>query len=214
MSEFTCGDEARAVSYDGGSGVSYDTVHDAASATSIATGFELDNGKPVSDRFGVRRYLVEFDTSSIPVGSIIQSAILKLYIDSKEENNTGHSTVHVVEGVQDLPVQNNDYGDHLSKTISGGSIAYGDIDITPAQYNNITLNATGRAWIVPGGTTKLCCRLAGDINDQEPTYNGGYLNLVAGHGYDGANPPKLEVTYSPGGSTSGMTGGKSIILED
>lgn len=125
---------------------------------------------------------------------IIDSAVLSLYGRDDVhygEDNPGYATLHVVEGVQHDPLQGNDWGAHLSKIVSGGSIAFSAW--VNGAYNDIPLNDIGKGWINKGGTTKLCLRLAADINDTPPSE--GATNGVAFYASEaGASTcPKLTV---------------------
>lgn len=114
-------------------------------------------------------------------------------VHNKTETDPGYATVHIVEGVQHDPLEDVDYENHVNKNISGGSIAYGSL--VEEAYNDIVLNTIGRGWINKTGITKLCLRVAADIEDNEPTGE----NEVAFHsrekGLDKA--PKLILTYTP-----------------
>lgn len=173
----------------------WDTVHDAALGFVSTQGIVVINvGVAYIGGIGiwVHRAFFYFDTSSIGSGSTITAAVLHLY-SSSAPVLSGATEWHVVEGVQDDPLTQGDYGDHLLKTTSGGGIASGSW--TDTGYNAITLNATGRGWISKTGTTKLCIREKNhDIDDSTSGTSIYYCSLLPRESglYTSA---KLVVTY-------------------
>ena len=165
------------VQKDGSSGEAYSLVHDAVEGSDIYTGTILIRNYYYStyNRYIISRGFGFFEVPNIEFGVVK----IKFWAASKGEADAGHSTLHIVEGVQSDPLTLADYGNHKDKIISGGSIAYTDIVV--GDWNYITLNDTGKSWIVIGGVTKLCFRLAGDINTSTPTAN----NYVNTSGTDG-----------------------------
>lgn len=142
----------------------YATAHGAANGDEVV----LAEGD-VYNKTGyvVGRSFLYFDTSSIGSGATILNATFSFYTNQQSEVNAGQTTLHIVEGVQDDVLALADFGDHLTKTTSGGSIAFAAIQ--DDTTNTIILNSTGRGWINKTGTTKLCLRLAGDIDNSTPT---------------------------------------------
>jgi hypothetical protein len=145
-----------------------------------------------------------FDTSAIPVGSTIDSATLALYVADKTFTNANCTNFDVVvQSGQPTyphdPLQNTDFNKNYYSG-NGGSINTNNINT--GQYNNISLNSTGRGWINLGGTTKLCLRSSRDINANPPAF-GDYVGAPGhedidvysseqGSGYQ----PKLIITYT------------------
>lgn len=152
--------------------------------------------------YQIGRGFLLFDTSPLGVGAVILSAKVSLYhVVGGTEADVGHATLHVVEGVQDIPLELSDYGDHLDKTESGGSVTEAEIAAVENDFVDIELNATGRGWINKTGMTKLCLRVAGDKDNQTPTGINGD-NFGSTDGWNGHDPdpnvfPKLTITYSP-----------------
>lgn len=169
------------------------------SGTLFIIGFAAarDNGK----WYAIVRSILLFDTSSIPVGSLIISATLNIRYDSKY--NTGGWLAKI--GVyQSHPASNthlvpSDYN-QIEETLLSNSIAYADW--TSVGFNVFSLNATGLALIIPGGITKLALRESVfDAPNVPPTWYSGYKYLqFRGKSADTADPidrPYLEVTYQP-----------------
>ncbi len=190
----------------------YATAHNAPNGVVGATGSALVQNARTSPPalYWVGRGLVSFDTALLPGKT---SARLILLGAGWAEADGGQARLHVVQGVQHIPAVAADFGNELPVTLSGGSIAFG----TPAIYPNvfqITLNSDGVAMINPGGITKLCLRLDGDLLANVP---GGdnHFSLATGAGNLGAGVmdirtdratllgvfrgvqffPQLEVTY-------------------
>lgn len=151
-----------------------------------------------NSQYHCERGFLFFDTSPLGAGAKILSAVLSLYglAIGGTETDEGDATLHVIEGIQSDPFVAADYGSHLSKITSGGSLAHGDY--AQDQYNDITLNATSRGWINKTGTTKFCLRTAGDINNHTPTG----LNRVsfASRERGSEYAPKLTITYALAGA--------------
>lgn len=154
--------------------LSWDAAHDAATGTLSGdtdviprTAFDEFGTPTPTSKWKCERGFLYFDTSALGAGWTITAAILTVYVYAKQFTNAGHADLHIVEGVQDDPAQANDFGDHLLKVTSGGSIVYADI--VDDAFNDITLNATGRGWINKTGTTKFCVKVSGDIDDLSPS---------------------------------------------
>lgn len=88
-----------------------------------------------------------FDTSTIPSGSSVSAATLSVYMTAKTNTtNDGNDTVNVA--------QSSASPDLFAIIAGGGGATALDItSMTTSAYNNFTLNATGRSWITPGGTS-------------------------------------------------------------
>lgn len=148
--------------------------------------------------YPIRRVVLLFDTSAIPDGDTIDSAILSMYWDSaKARDTTNGDTVEVV----------------VSNPASNTAVATGDFDratkwtftaqatnilisaFTGNAYNDFTLNATGRGNVSKTGISKFGLIGGNDLNNTTPTQR-GYIPLdmaeIAGTGQD----PKLVVNYS------------------
>ncbi len=183
--------------YIGNYGFPWDTVHGADSGLEIedtdVSVVVLAGYFEEFEEFAILRAFLYFDTSDIPPEATIISARLALYPEDVFEAEAGYATLHAVEGVQAVPLELEDFGRHLDKVVSGGSIAFADW--VPDSYNEIELNATALSWINKGGLTKFCLRVAADKDDTPPTLDGdnGVVFCSAETGPDFC--PKLIVTY-------------------
>lgn len=159
--------------------------------------------------YRIARSLLFFDTSPLGAGATILSVVLSLYIHiGATEDDPGQMTLHIVEGVQHDPIVAADYGAQLSKVTSGGSIVHGDVVFN--EYNDITLNATGLSWINKTGTTLLCLRASGDINEDVPT-GVNRLGMYASEQGEGFKP-KLTIEYEEAVAARG-SGSLAGVLE-
>lgn len=151
----------------------------------------------------LRRGILLFDTSSIPVGATIDSATLTLTGVNKANTFGGTAPdLHVVGSspASNVAVANGDYS-NLSFT-SFGSVSYAGFSTSGA--NVITLNASGLAAIVNGGITKLGLVLSWD---QSGTVGGTWGSGATASFYinwadNGSNKPTLTVEYTTAGITT------------
>lgn len=151
-------------------------------------------GSPSVD-FQIVRTFLGFDTRPINVTRAIIAGKIRIMVrtgTAPQETDSGHTTVHVVEGIQSDPIVDSDYGAHKDKTTSGGSIPFSSVDGKAGQYVEIPLNSDGLEWINKGGITKFCLRLAGDISALEPTGR----NRVWWHTQDPGKEVKLVLKYA------------------
>lgn len=173
-------------------------AHDAASADQIIpdsqytawVGEEYDTS--YLDTFWVRRIVCRFDTSGLPNNAIIDSAVLRVYRSGYDiYPDPEPITVRVVSGSgTHNPLQLSDFGVLLSKTTSGGSCSW----YKATDYEDITLNATGRSWISKTGDTILALRTSKDVNNTNPS-NGSPQMPVTTIKQKGTDRPKLTITY-------------------
>lgn len=160
------------------------------------TPFYYDNIKVQSaappDEYSINRGFLAFDTSMIPSGkrSIIDSAYIRVYITSIDNNVDPDDDLCLVQGTQDsvASLALSDYS-KVGDTI-GGSIAGGSVVIN--AWNDIILNATGLGMINKGGYTKLGLRSKKDIDaTPEDKFFHFYCSEKAGY------CPILHVKYIP-----------------
>lgn len=149
----------------------YVTAQGAASGDLLATdqiqGI-IANEKP-NAYYNVWRSFLYFPTGALPDDANITRVRLGLKTSATPlEADTGQTTLHIVEGVQGDTLAYSDFGAHLTKTTSGGSINIAGMGVTN-NFFWVTLNATGRGWVNKTGLTKLCLRSAGDIAKAVPS---------------------------------------------
>lgn len=147
----------------------------------------------------LRRSLYLFDTSSLDNSTVIVSAVLSLYGESKSDpsNNTPDINIYSSNPASDTAVAAGDYD-------SVGAIAFCDTPITYANwntsgYNDFTFNATGIASVNLTGVSYYGARNANyDTANSSPPNWGNSLETwmfayfaEQGDGYK----PRLTVTY-------------------
>jgi len=162
------------------------TCHSATTANGAAWN-NLSSGSVTAayadGYYHLKRVFLFFDTSAIPDGAQIDSAVLHVYFD---QWFTGDPTTHVVQSTANTPLSNSDFG--RIQFSSGGSV----VPVVNA-WAHINLNAIGRTWINDDGTTKLALINRFDLNNLTPTANNS-SNVGLTEWTDHA--PYLTITYS------------------
>lgn len=181
----------------------YLTIRNYATGTVFDSTDDVIIGQnyPYSGLYIVYRGFLFFDTSSIPDGATIDSAILSLYVTS--DNSTADFNVTVQDGQPTYPHNPLVNGDYYYQHYSGDGGSRNTSSISGTGYWNITLNSDGYDMISLTGATKLCLRSSEDIDASAPT--GEELIEVAA-AEDGASYiAKLYVEYSLPPSYSTLT---------
>ena len=174
---------------------SYLSYSDARNST---TGTVLDDsssfmvGQSYSGDYFVFRGFVFFDTSIIPSGVNITSALLAVYrYDDYSDDDFNVTIQNGQPTYPHTPLESGDYY-HARYSGNGGQL---NTSAMSSGYNNITLTELG--WINVNGTTKLCLRSSRDIGNIAPTQD-EFISInsnEAGESY----APKLYVTYETEG---------------
>lgn len=144
----------------------------------------------------IRRGIMLFDTSSLPVGATITSATLDLYITGVDTSLADFDSVICASTpASNTAVVSADY-QQLGATDFSNRVLSSALTIN--AYNVWTLNAAGLTAINMTGITKLGILFAPDIDNIEPTYPGSRLSSTIGitSADNGTNKPKLTVTYT------------------
>lgn len=148
-----------------------------------------------------------FDTSVIGSGATISSAVFS--VKSTTNLGNGAETTNPANGAL-VGVTPASYTSLAATDFSNfGTTRYCDTDVTRAafadgvaSYKNWSLNATGISAINKTSYTGLGLRMANDFSDATaPTarsYAIGYFSAQSGT----ADDPKLEITYTVGGTNS------------
>ena len=175
----------------------------------------------VSDNAGSPNYVIErnlhtFDTSSIPDGDTISSAIFSLYYAGTniQTETTYPSNPVLVSGAGTSANNNVVAADYA--IAKWGSTSLSDSAPTlatfasSAQYHDFAMNATGIALVTKTGVTKLGIRGAADVNNTAPSAR-SYATYYMADQTGTTNDPKLVVVHVAGNSSIFKDG---IIFKD
>jgi hypothetical protein len=175
--------------------ISYASAWYAPYGNAIIDESAIENiGQKYEFSYSIYRSLMYFDTSIIPDGANITSAILSLYVSEDDSETDFNITIQNGQPTYPhLPLIVDDYyyGDYSG---NGGNLSTSGIG---TGYKNITLTASGLTWIQKSTTTKLCLRSSRDISATTPTGNEYAVVYTAEQG--SAYSPKLYVTYKTEG---------------
>jgi len=145
------------------------------------------------DYYGIERGYVYFDTSSIPTGTTITSAILSLYCSEKDIDVAFN--VVIQDGQPDYPSSILTEADYYYMYYVNNGGQKNTSDFTLNAYGDIPLNANGKNWINKGGMTKLCLRSSQDIAKITPL-NSNVIVFYGGPGWGAEYAAKLTITYT------------------
>ena len=140
-----------------------------------------------------RKSYFYFDTTTIPDGATINSAILKLYCKI-DDSNTDFDVI-ITNGQPTYPHDPLQLGDYNYTYYSGNGGSINTSELSAPGWFEIDMNATGRGWINKEGTTKLMLLTSFDYNndDSHPEVNSlvTYTNDASAY-----YRPKLSISYS------------------
>lgn len=145
------------------------------------------------------RGIVLFDTSGLPADAVITAATVKLYVTSTVDQLSQSIGITAATPASNTTIGYADYA-----TANFGSTRFATDSTIPAlttnAYNTFTLNASGRAAVIPGGggVSKFAVRLSADIDNAAPTWGASQQSRVTFNTADaGASvAPILTVTYT------------------
>ncbi len=175
------------------------------------TGYDLKFSISYTLQSTVTRSYLYFDTSEIPSGSTISSAVLYLY--GAADNSTTDFSLTVTNGQPTYPHDPLVGGDFNKTQYSGTGGTLTTAGFSVAGYNALTLDATGRGWINKGGQTKLELASSRDLSVTTPTGD-EYVTFYSTDEAGTSKDPYLVVTFTGGVGTSvanGVTSGEHTI---
>ncbi len=172
----------------------YETNVDYGVARTSASGHIAETYCNVGQLQGFQIYRIALliDTSAIPDGATIDSAILYLYTYA-DNSNTDFDVV-VQNGQPTYPHNPTVEGDYDQSNYSGNGGSLSSNPFVLYEYKALTLNADGRSWINKTGVTKLLLRSSRDISATQPTNN----EVVQFLNYPSCGP-YLVIQYESGG---------------
>lgn len=137
-----------------------------------------------NDEYTVKRVFFYFDTSALPISALIQSVTLHFYAGAYQFGSDRR--IHVVQSTQASPLSSSDF-DRV------GFASGGFVNPLPNTWSQISLNATGRAWIVKGGLTRLALMHNMDLENTIPTERNDVLVAMA---ESSTGQPYLTIEYT------------------
>ena len=210
------------------SSVGFDACHDGTGFdyNSTSATFFVGTAKGASSRWYLYRAFLPFDTSALPNGILISSAILYVYASTNAvmddmsrdymavvQTFQASNTTLVVADFIDCGSDDGTAGRAKETPIQKGSSNIQVSNITTG-YKSIELNATGIGWVSKTSYTKIGLRTGDDLEGIAPTLaaNGQnkltcYSSNQTGIGED----PYLSITYTLAGpanikSINGLSG--------
>ncbi|MEK7564320.1 MAG: FG-GAP-like repeat-containing protein [Patescibacteria group bacterium] len=194
----------------------WNAIHDATSGSAESTpGTAYMYSEDAGASYWMARVALPFDTSSLPDTATITNTDLKLYIDTKvDEDNDGNDFIRVVQNTTASATALADGDFDQIGAIDNPTAGASDIDISgisTGAYRTFTLNSTGRGWINKTGYTKLGLREGHDAKDAAPddgTFTGVRIKTANAAGT--SQDPILEVTYTTNSAPSTPT---SLLAE-
>ena len=191
------------------SGADWDIMHDSSAAgfTTNYTNDYFSVGSAHSSGYYLSRASIPFDTSSIPAGSKITAATLRLRATQiRDEDNDGNDWINVVSTtVASIDtLSSSDYSKIGDATNSPTELSTRKDNGTMSanNYYTWTLNAAGRSEINVGvgAVTKLGLRDGFDCLDHPISSSGDVSNqckFASKENSTSAYRPLLTVTYQP-----------------
>lgn len=178
--------------------LTWDDAHDAAAGDSV----EKDPSSGViqcsynGSNYQISRGFFLFDTSALPDGATISSAVLSLCSTGDGAYlNQDTTSLDIVSSnpAADNNLVTGDF-DQVGST-SFGNITLASWTTSDGTYNDITLNASGIAAISKTGITKLGCRIKKDLDDSAVSGRNELYFYFSGS-YLTDKDPKLVITYT------------------
>lgn len=175
---------------EGTNNASYTTIHDGATGQAAYTSGVNTQNEVFGGSYLIMRAPLIFDTSTVPSGSTVSSAVYSITPTGSTRSGDGSSATIVSFTGSASAITVNDFDKTKWGTTSGGATAMSSL--TSGAYRDITLNATGIGYLTLGGTSKIGLRDSGDIAGNVPSGLGARLASSEGGGF----PSKLVITYT------------------
>lgn len=153
---------------------------------------EIDGSSTSNQYAQLWRSIMTFNTASLTSGAVITGAKLKIYIVNNADG-FGSLTFNVVGATPSA--NNNIVAADFSQLGTTKFSADTSITQSTSAYLEITLNASGIAYINKIGVTGLGVRLTCDGMGGAITWGSTKQSYMGFQSADLANPPILEVTY-------------------
>ncbi|MCK4592266.1 hypothetical protein KAT63_02360, partial [Candidatus Parcubacteria bacterium] len=176
----------------------WDESHDATSGGSVGYDSTPSHSgsegiSEAADIYIIDRVFLPIDTSGLPDDANISTAVLKLYVNAQGKEAGDYSVV--VQTTQasttSLVVADFDQCGSVNSPTEGSD----HVLATASQYNDWTLDATGRGWISKTGWTKLGLRGSHDVLDSPVGLDADMEYIRTSEYADTDYDPYLSVTY-------------------
>jgi len=182
---YTCDGTIHAGSATGG----WNQTHDATDSSSLGVNvvstdlvkrYFAGSDRRADGFIRMTRSAFIYKTGAIDAGDVISSAILSVYGDSTNFGDTsGITEMAVIQLANGWTADNNinsadwnQFGDKVDDPTEGAPRIDLAVNWTQSDYNNFTLNATGKGWVAKSGETKPT-----GANNSGITYLGGRNNF-------------------------------------
>lgn len=136
-----------------------------------------------------------FDTSVLSANAIISAATLSLYVDGGADQFSASINFTSCSPASNTALVSADFNNTVGSTKFANDKTIVDLVSPLNAYEDWTLNASGIAAIDKTGITKFMSRFSVDIEAGTPTWISGGSSFITPHFAEGANKPKLVVTY-------------------
>lgn len=160
----------------------------------------------------LRRPVFVFDTSSLTANAVISAATLSLYFPSGTSLGITQmsltANIYSVETSSDTSLSSSDYNSSNWGSTEFYATDFDEGDLSTDTYNDFSLNASGIANINTTGRSKFGIRFTQEVSGS-PTWVSTATNNLVFQTADGANAPKLTVTYTIVTTTSTSTSSTS-----
>ncbi len=149
----------------------------------------------------LERFILCYDTSSIPINATISAATLSLNGNAKEDSLVTAPDINIYAATPGSPsiLTAADYLQIGSTALCDTAITYAGWNSSDS-YNNFALNATGIANIVKTGISRFGVRNANfDVANTAPAWvasQTSYVGFWSSNSAGTTNDPKLDITYT------------------
>jgi len=162
------------------------------------------SGTGASSLFDVlARYVLVFDTSSIPDGDTISSATFSGYCDTKTDEFSVDPTMTIMGATlaSDASIANGDYASTFTNHQVSFATAKTFADFTTSAYNDFALNASGISAISKTGNSRFSLRFAQDVTggttpQQATAAREFFVSIASSEASGTSQDPKLVVEHA------------------
>lgn len=182
------------------------TIHDATDGTgsndaqATSNSPRIQAGTTTNQWTQISRTFLLFDTSDLPDGDTIDSALVR-FVAISAGDDIGSQSIGLITTTpaSDTALVTDDY-EQYGTTRQAADLTFAGITADSSTFNDFTLNSTGLGNISKTGITKFGINIVSDIDDAEPSWRSNddtNLNYAfAEEALSGDKKPRLEVTHT------------------